>query len=158
VLRSFAEKMMAKMQEAVRSKPVTKHGAVNSSGNLADSFEIKMTSTGFQILANHYIYYLLYGRKNGKAPPISAIRSWIEEKGIQSELPIDSLAFLIARKIAKKGTTIYQTYGGSNSGLLEDAMGEDDIDGLVDELGDSVQMLISSQIMDIFETSGLAVQ
>lgn len=49
----------------------------------------------------------LSGRRAGKMPPIKAIEDWIKAKGIkplEDKLSTSSLAFLIARKIAEKGT------------------------------------------------------
>lgn len=52
-------------------------------------------------------YVYLAGRKAGKQPPIQAIENWLKAKGIkpiEDKMKISTLAFLIARKIAKEGT------------------------------------------------------
>lgn len=52
-------------------------------------------------------YEYLGGRRPGKMPPIKAIEKWIEAKGLkplEDNLSVSSLAFLIARSIAKNGT------------------------------------------------------
>ena len=52
-------------------------------------------------------YDYLGGRRAGKQPPIQAIEDWLKSKGIkpiEDKMSISSLAFLIARKIAKEGT------------------------------------------------------
>jgi hypothetical protein len=52
-------------------------------------------------------YVYLAGRKAGKQPPIQAIENWLIAKGIkpiEDNMKISTLAFLIARKIAKEGT------------------------------------------------------
>lgn len=52
-------------------------------------------------------YTYLGGRTGGKMPPVAAIEKWLVQKGIapiEKKLSISSLAFLIARKIAKEGT------------------------------------------------------
>lgn len=54
---------------------------------------------------NGYVY--LDGRKAGKQPPIQAIEKWLIAKGIkpiEDKMKISTLAYLIARKIAKEGT------------------------------------------------------
>ena len=53
--RDFAEQTKAEVINAIKTKSVTKYGAVNSSGRLANSVEIKYTDNGFQIWANGYI-------------------------------------------------------------------------------------------------------
>lgn len=63
------------------------------------------------ITADNYLYWVDQGRKKGKkAPPQSAIRKWIDDKGIQRFrdkkgrfISKNSQAFLIARSIGKKG-------------------------------------------------------
>ena len=52
-------------------------------------------------------YAYLAGRKAGKMPPVQAIENWVINKGIkpiEANMKTSTLAFLIARKIAKEGT------------------------------------------------------
>jgi hypothetical protein len=52
-------------------------------------------------------YVYLAGRKAGKQPPIQAIEKWLNAKGIkplEAKMKVSTLAYLIARKIAKEGT------------------------------------------------------
>lgn len=52
-------------------------------------------------------YTYLGGRRAGKQPPIQAIEDWINAKGItpiEANMTTSTLAFLIARKIAERGT------------------------------------------------------
>ena len=73
------------------------------SGNWSATVTAEPTAQGYSITAAGY----LNGRKLGKAPPSEAIEQWIKEKGIASRLEkgmsVSSLAFLIARKIAREG-------------------------------------------------------
>jgi hypothetical protein len=55
----------------------------------------------------HYWYFLVNGRRPGKRPPIDSILGWLEKKGITADIPLRSLAFLIARKIGRLGTDIF---------------------------------------------------
>jgi hypothetical protein len=67
---------------------------------------------------------LQYGRKSGKRPPTNVIKQWILDKGIRfTDISLDSLAFLIARKIGEEGTTIWQQ-GGSDlvSGIFNEEL------------------------------------
>ena len=52
-------------------------------------------------------HFYLAGRRAGKMPPIENIKQWIVQKGIQpikDNISVTSLAWAIAKKIAKDGT------------------------------------------------------
>lgn len=52
-------------------------------------------------------YEYLAGRRPGKQPPIQAIEKWLDDKGIrpiEARMSVSTLAYLIARKIAREGT------------------------------------------------------
>ena len=70
-----------------------------------------------------YYYYLVHGRAPGKQPPVEAMLSWIQKRGIQpTDISQKSLAYLVARKIAREGTDIYT---GKRPGLaLKDILKE----------------------------------
>jgi hypothetical protein len=140
-LTEYGNDLLATLREAIVSKPVTKFGAVNASGNLAASLRVAVseTATGFQLLlyGASYALALEYGRKPGKFPPLVSIQQWIETRGIvpapdangktiQYKAPegkdYSSLAFLIARKIANNGSTIYRL--GQPTGLFGEVIGE----------------------------------
>lgn len=81
---------------------------IRASGKSADSLRIEIKENSGTLYGAGYFYQQKFGRKPGKFPPISSILDWIKTKGIQSDIPERSLAFLIARKIAMSGTDIYQ--------------------------------------------------
>jgi len=80
----------------------------NASGKKSSGeFEqgLKIDYNGLTAVLQGYTY--LGGRRAGKMPPIRAIEEWIRAKGIrplEDRLSTSSLAFLIARKIAERGT------------------------------------------------------
>lgn len=60
--------------------------------------------TSLKLVAPDYVYYIENGRRPGKQPPRSAIVEWLEVKNIQpQDISLESLAFLIARKIGRDG-------------------------------------------------------
>lgn len=78
---------------------------------------------------------LVTGRKPGKFPPIKPIREWAIRKLGVSEDEADSVAFLIARKIAKKGTDIFT---GKSKGLQ--------IELIIDELNKELEQEVNTQV------------
>lgn len=100
-----------------------------TSGALVDSLSYNVSVEGQDFLVNinleHYWKWVGNGRGPGKFPPIESLEKWITAKHITPQpmtlksgktvIPtMKSLAFLIARSIAKYGTQDYQL-GGRNS-------------------------------------------
>lgn len=119
-LTAYGAELVTGLRERVKSFQATRFGPVNASGKLAASLrcEVVETATGYRLTfyAAAYALALEYGRKPGKFPNLTAIREWIEAKGIVPHpdakgraVSVNSLAYLIGRKIATQGTTIYQS-------------------------------------------------
>lgn len=136
VLTKYGERIVAQLKNDIKNKPLPRRGGksfvADASGDLEKSVNYKLVNGGktLQIWANGYIYYLMFGRKPGKRPPREVIVKWIQDKGIQSDIPVNSLAFLIQRAIGKEGTTLYPT----GSTLLSDIMNEELINDLKSDL------------------------
>lgn len=118
-LTAYGAELVTGLQERIKSFPATRFGPVNASGKLAASLrcEVTATPTGYRLTlyAAAYALALEYGRKPGKFPNLTAIREWIQAKGIVPHpdakgraVSVNSLAYLIGRKIATQGSTIYQ--------------------------------------------------
>lgn len=153
VLDKFAKQFIAQAKLDIRTKKVSNYrkSPVNASGELDRSFEYRITDNGMEILANDYVYYLLYGRKPGRKPPFQAIRDWIDQKGIvpnegNTSANRDSLAWAIVKSIANKGTSIYQTFAGSNSGLLDESFDPEALKQLEKELTEATLVRFESEV------------
>lgn len=73
------------------------------SGAFEDALEAKYSNNKAEIYGVSY----LAGRQAGKMPPVQAILKWIEKKGlkaVEENITSSSLAWAIAKSIAKKGT------------------------------------------------------
>ena len=144
-LDSFGRQGVAEIVSAIQTLPVTRFGPVNSSGQLAESvrYELSETNDGARLtfFAASYALTAVFGRKPGKFPPVARILQWMDDKPITVELTrrkdggarqvrtgpgqsrdrtlLDekkTVAFLIARAIAEKGTLLHQA--GKPSQLL----------------------------------------
>jgi acetylglutamate kinase len=75
------------------------------------------------------------GRRAGGFPPIDAIVQWIEDKGIQAiDISVSSLAFLIARKIAREGWN-RDRFGGVE--LISTVITDKRIQNIIDKYGEA---------------------
>lgn len=102
--------------ELIRLELTQKHIdlGMKASGDWVNTIEAVTERLSGRIIAKQYTEQLVDGRKPGKFPPRSAIEKWIVDKGIQSidqSISISSLAFLIARKIAREGTEYFKQGG-----------------------------------------------
>lgn len=149
-LDTLGNEGIAEIKNAIYTLPVTRFGPVNASGQLADSvrFDVQVSADGARLTyyAAEYALTAVFGRKPGKFPPISRILQWIDDKGLTIELTkrkdgtarqvrtgpgttrdrtlVDekrTVAFLIGRAIAEKGTLLHQA--GKPSQLLEGLTG-----------------------------------
>ena len=153
ILRNnFAEQIKADIQTAIKTKRITKFGAVNSSGRLHDSVEIVYTDGGFKILANGYIEGLIDGIAPGQSTATQeGISSWIKEKPVSANIPTNTLAYLIVRSISKKGNMVWRTHKGQNSGLLEDALKQSKFDSFVDIIASKAVEGLTDNIVTAFD-------
>jgi hypothetical protein len=100
---------------------------LDNTGSAIRSLEIK----GNQLLGNDYIYYLDKGRAPGKFPPVQTIRDWVSQKlGVDNKI-VNSIAYLVGRKISKEGTAIFKN---SSKGLQLDILVEEMLEDLTKEL------------------------
>lgn len=152
IVRSFAEQIQADIRTAIKTKRITKFGAVNSSGRLHDSVEIVYADNGFKIIANGYIEGLIDGIAPGQSTArVLDIKTWINEKPVNTPLPTNTLAYLITRSISKKGNMVWRTHKGANSGLLEDALAQGKFDTFVDLIASQAVEGLTENIVNAFD-------
>lgn len=119
IVKGFAESVIAGIQNNIRTKQVTKYGAMNTTGQMADSLGYNWDGSSLVIYSTEkYFTVLETGRKPGKQPPLDPILSWIKAKSISTDISDKSLAYLIARKIGKEGSLLYRQ--GGKSGVISE--------------------------------------
>lgn len=131
VLHKFGQTLVNEIKFALRNKNLTGYGPSVASGQLIESIRYEVRENELLIYALNYIGTLQYGRKpttngNQGGPTLKdRIRMWLDQKGIEPDtISKDSLAYLIARKIHREGTTIYRRLDGQSSGLLDDVIND----------------------------------
>lgn len=158
-LDSFMKAGVLKIQENIRSKRVTKFGAMHASGHTEASIHYEITDNGAKMYGAGYVFALEFGRgptqgggSGGNGSLRANIRKWIDEKGIVptpdakgKTISKDSLAFLITRSIHKNGTLLFKQ--GGNSGILSDVVNEQEVKKLMDALFYEVETTVLSQLL-----------
>lgn len=121
---------------------------MRASGDFANSLEVEINGLSAKLYGNDYAQQLETGRLAGKFPPISAITKWIEDKGIagriEGQISITSLAFLIARKIAREGWN-RQGYGGVE--LISEVITDERMQSIISKFGDAYVIEQTSEII-----------
>ncbi|MBE99326.1 hypothetical protein [Flavobacterium coralii] len=140
--------------EAIRDELISAYDAkgMRSSGEWADALEVKVSESGNRvkgaILGLPYSQQLETGRAPGKQPPSKAIEKWIYEKGIsasiEGKISISSLAYLIARKIAREGWKREQ-YGGVE--LISEVITPQRIQAIIDKVSDIYISRVSTELV-----------
>ena len=98
ILKDEMDKVLIEIKELYESS------GKKVSGQFAEGLELR------EINPNHYEihgYGYMAGRPKGKMPPVAEIEKWVISKGIKplkDEMSINSLAWAIAKKIAREGT------------------------------------------------------
>ncbi len=98
-------RILVEEMEAIKADILTVYNSSGkrTSGEFDDGLELKYEPNKATLFGYEY----LAGRRAGKMPPIEAIEKWLQAKGIkpiEENMTTSTLAFLIARKIAREGT------------------------------------------------------
>jgi len=122
---------------------------MRASGKFERSLEvIQPSETKIQLWGEDYAQQLETGRLAGKFPPLAPIKEWIEEKGIaariEGQISISSLAYLIARKIARSGWK-REGYGGVE--LISEVVTTRRMQSIIDKVGETQIITFSNQIV-----------
>lgn len=119
-----------------------------ASGGSAASLTVDAKETSGELSGSESFYYQWKGRGPGKPPPTNVILEWIESKRIQPDgISIESLAFLIARKIGNEGSDIYLR---ERPGLALDQIFESNLELFEKEIEEVYAQKLSKQIEDAF--------
>jgi len=115
------------------------------------SRELKVESKGrneASLSGPAHLVFLNRGRGPGKFPPIQNIQDWIQNKPgftLDPDVPVKSIAFLIARKIAREGTEIFKD---KTKGLEFQKILEKRLPDLEKEIGTLTAQLTASALVE----------
>jgi hypothetical protein len=136
----------------LREELVDKHIelGMESSGKWIRSLEVTKSEMSTRLLGEKYTEQLVFGRKPGTMPPVAAIKQWIEDKGITSNLTTTSLAWAIAMKIKRDGTKYYQK-GGTD--LISSVITTQRIQKIINTAGVEIALGIAPVFVNTFKNN-----
>ena len=136
------EKLRLELIEAYDRK------GMRASGKWADALEVIQGENSVKLLGLDYSQQLETGRRAGGFPPMDAIKQWIDDKGIMAKvegnITKSSLAFLIARKIARQGWN-REDFGGVE--LISEVITKERINDIVQKAGQQYSNQFISEIL-----------
>lgn len=148
----MSSKVLSREFELLKKDLIIAYDAkgMRASGKFADTLEVQVTGLTARLFGEDYSQQLETGRKAGRFPPINAIEQWIKDKGIanriQGEISISSLAFLIARKIARNGWK-REDHGGVQ--LISEVVTDQRIQNIIDEVGAEQALIYTTEIIKL---------
>lgn len=80
---------------------------MNATGQWLNSLEARAVNGNGEIWGMDYTYWLANGRKSGTAPPVSVLIPWVNAKFGIGGNEARGIAFSVAAKIKKEGTSYY---------------------------------------------------
>lgn len=144
ILRTYAGLIATRTAENLRAENKI------ASGTLEESIETKLRTGGFQIVMADYWEYVDEGRKAGKFPPLSKIEEWLRFPNVRDRIRFGAsdkafgdkerkqLAFLIGRKIARKGIKGSKFFSKVIESDLIDELAEALTVALADDIANSI--------------------
>lgn len=148
ILENFAKEVIRGIRDNIQNKQVTRFGAMNASGRMADSLGYRIDGDGLTIFSSEKFFTVLEtGRKPGRRPPRDVVEQWIDDKGITPEgTSKKSLAFLIARKIGEEGSLLYRQ--GGKSGVISDFINQQYIkENLITVMGEGFKEYVINEFI-----------
>lgn len=150
-----AVKILQEELEALKLDLIAKYKelGMRASGMWEHTLEVKTTTTtgGLRgvITGMDYTYYMQHGRKEGRMPPIQAIERWILARGlepIKDKMSTTSLAWAIAKKIAREGTKRFK--GGEQPPFIDAVITPERVQQIIEKVGYKYLATFTSEIIN----------
>ena len=149
VINSDIERLVSKLVDLCREE-LRQYDATGSLSNF--TYHINLNGSYFELIFSlqDYYYYLEYGRRAGKQPPIEAIEEWIRVKpiipyAVNGKVPdTRQLAFLIARKIGREGI--------EGKKPLTKAMYSDNAENIIQEIKQAFANQVNDYLIEQIKT------
>ena len=117
---------------------------MNATGEWVEHIEINVGLNSGTIRGRQYTEQLAKGRRPGSMPPIAPLEKWVNAKFGIHGTQAKSIAFAIAKKIEKEGTSWYQK-GGSD--LIEIFEEPKVLEFIQNEMSGILQVRISENLI-----------
>ena len=137
LLEDLARDIISQVKNAIENKPIKRktkakgsfEASVNASGKLANSLRFEINEYSLKIYCLAYIDNLIYGQAPSRIDTtVFEIENWINSKGLELN------AVSVLENLQQYGSSIFQEFQGSNSGLLADVSFESKLNQVREKL------------------------
>ena len=114
-----------------------------ASGNFEKETNVVDEGNRVLIIAPHYVYQMIQGRRGGTAPPVSVIKQWIKDKNKQGADIPEEAAWAIVQKIKQDGIKVPNPYndGTAVTSVLSPSR--------VQQLVVDINQIIKAKLLDV---------
>jgi len=125
ILQEFGDDSVDLIRENIRKS------GKNATGKTYRSLKSKATDNRLIVDGARHIYVLEEGRRPGKMPPVDRLIEWATVRGFENP---KSAGYAISKKIAEKGTKLFQQ--GGRTDIITPALEPSRFDKLITKLRD----------------------
>lgn len=124
---------------------------MRASGRFAEELEVEATINKAILWGEDYANQLEFGRSPGRMSPVDKIEEWINHKGLASVITtsVNQFAWAIAKKHEREG---WKREGFGGVELVSEIVTERRIQDIIDEVGESRALELTSEINELFNT------
>ena len=120
----------------------------NASGETSQSVKSEMvTDSNVRVTGKKFINVVETGRRPGKMPPVSALVKWLESGKLSFTGKAESVAWAIAKTIAKKGSSLFRK--GGREDIITPAISNERVTKLTNDIADHSLTLVVTTIDDV---------
>lgn len=142
ILKDAGNVFVKRLQEQFDAK------GLNDTGQARNSLSSSVSGKTLKIDGLLRTVVLVTGRVPGKFPPMEPIRAWVRRKLVVAEEEVESVAFLIARKIARSGTDIFTDRAkGLQIQLIIDELNEE----LFKDISNQMAFEVTESVFEAFK-------
>lgn len=135
--------------EGLKEEIISNHIAAGqkATGKTIDSFQIEIEEASARLTARGNIDSLEKGTPKGVKVSRQSLVEWIEAKGIQTK-NVNSLAFLIQRKIMREGSRLFRD--GGRKDIITSAITDDRVGVVEQQFADKYLNLVKTEVKQAF--------
>lgn len=158
MMRDFLSSLVRDMRQRMSDGGAPPYKNMNASGRSRKLFTFDIQTTPDAIIGILYgpehVIHLERGRGPGKFPPPQSILEWMDFKGIipRDGMSKKSLAYLIGRSIAEKGTRMSQKK--HRSGILSEILEADRITDFFDQVYEANRLKVRVALSERLDSIG----